>query len=337
MSVAATKGIAKRIAVSGVIAMDHLMTFPGRFPERPAADRPHVASLAFLAERLGIRRGGAAANIAFGLGRLGLDPVLVGAVGSDFADYQVWLKQHGVDTESVLVVPGEHTARHVCTTDTEGERFSTFRPGAMGASSALSLRSVAGRTGGLGLVVVAPGDPAAMLRHTEECRALGLPFVAHPSWQIGGMGRADLKYLISGASCVVTDEGDAARLREATGWSGPRILERVGAWVTTLGAAGVRIERAGHTPSLVPGIGSVAVAEPSGAGDALRAGLIAGVAQGAPIERAAQLGCVLASFALEATGAQEYAMDVRRLLNRAREAYGHTTAAAIRRLLTYAA
>ncbi|MGW7082296.1 PfkB family carbohydrate kinase [Streptomyces sp. NPDC054871] len=326
------------IAVTGVIAMDHLMTFPGRFPEPSgASDRPHVASLPFLAERLEIRRGGAAANVAFGLGRLGLDPVLVGAAGSDFADYQVWLKQHGVDTESVLVVPGEHTARYVCTTDLEGVRVSTFRPGAMGASSTLSLRSVAERTGGLGLVVVEPCDPAAMLRHTGECRALGLPFVAHPSWQIGGMGRADLKYLIKGASCLFTDGGDSVRLREATGWSGPRILERVGAWVTTLGAAGVRIERAGHEPSLVPAPGSVTVAEPSGAGDAFRAGLVAGLAQGAPFERSAQLGCVLASFALETTGTQEYGMDVRRLLGRARQTYGHTSAAAIRRLLTYAA
>ncbi|MEU5996846.1 carbohydrate kinase family protein [Streptomyces sp. NPDC047197] len=325
------------IAITGVIAMDHLMTFPGRFPERLVGDRPHVASLAFLASRLEMRRGGAAANVAFGLGRLGLDPVLVGAVGSDFADYQVWLKQHGVDTESVLVVPGEHTARHVCTTDLEGERVSTFRPGALWASSTLSLRSVAASTGGLGLVVVEPGDPAAMLRHTEECRALGLPFVAHPSWQIEGMGRADIKHLISGTSCLITNEGESERLREATGWSGPRVLERVGAWVTTLGAAGARIERPGREPCLVPALGSVTVAEPSGAGDAFRAGLVAGAIQGAPPERAAQLGCALASFALETTGTQEYAMDVRRLLDRVREAYGHTAAAAIRRLLTYAA
>ncbi|GAA3105869.1 carbohydrate kinase family protein [Streptomyces rectiviolaceus] len=326
------------IAVTGVIAMDHLMTFPGRFPERSAADRPHVASLAFLAERLAIRRGGAAANVAFGLGRLGLDPVLVGAVGSDFADYQVWLKQHGVDTESVLVVPGEHTARHVCTTDLEGQRVSTFLPGAMGASATLSLRSVARRTGGLGLVVVEPGDPAAMLRHTEECRAMGLPFVAHPSWRIGGRaGRADLKSLVHGASCLITDEGESERLRESTGWSGPRVLDRVGVWVTTLGAAGARIERAGQEPSRVPAPGSVTVAEPSGAGDAFRAGFLAGAAQGAPLERAAQLGCALASFALETPGTQGYAMDVRRLLNRVRETYGHTAAAAIRRLLTYAA
>ncbi|MEU5953056.1 PfkB family carbohydrate kinase [Streptomyces sp. NPDC047525] len=313
------------------------MTFPGRFPKSSAPDRPHVASLAFLAERLEIRRGGGGADVAFGLGRIGLDPVLVGAVGPDFADYQVWLKQHGVDTESVLVVPGEHTARYMCTTDMEGERVSTFRPGALRASSTLSLRSVAERTGGLGLVVVEPGDPAAMLRHTEECRALGLPFVVHPSWQIGGLGRADIKYLVNGASCLFTDEVDAERLRESTGWSGPRILERVGAWVTTLGAAGARIERHGHEPSLVPAPGSVTVADPSGAGAAFRAGLVAGAAQGAPLERAAQLGCVLASFALETAGTQEYALDVRRLLNRVRETYGHTAAAAVRRLLTYAA
>jgi adenosine kinase len=326
------------IAVTGVIAMDHLMTFPGRFPKRSAGNRPHVASLAFLAERLDIRRGGSAANIAFGLGLLGLDPVLVGAVGPDFADYQVWLKQHGVDTESVLVVPGENTARYVSTTDLEGERVSTFRPGATRAASTLSLRRVAERTGGLGLVVVAPGDPAAMLRHTEECRTLGLQFVAHPTSQVvGGLGRADLKYAVSGASCLFTDEDESVRLGESTGWSRPQILGRVGAWVTTLGPAGARIDRAGHEPSHVPACGSVAVAEPSGAGDAFRAGFLAAVAQGSPPERAAQLGCALASFALETNGTQEYALDVRRLLNRVREAYGHPAAAAIRALLSYAA
>ncbi|WP_409060433.1 PfkB family carbohydrate kinase [Streptomyces sp. SYP-A7185] len=350
------------VAVTGAIAMDHLLTFPGRFPDRPGADRsgtgrsgadqseagrpgagrpgprrPHVASLPFLAERFAVRRGGAAANIAFGLGRLGLTPVLVGAAGSDFADYQVWLKQHGVDTESVLVVPGEHTARHVRATDAAGERITAFRPGAMGASATLSLRSVAERTGGLDLVVVAPGDPVAMLRHTAECRALGLPFVAHPAWRIGALGRAGLTYCVSGARCLVTGEGEARRLREATGWSGPGVLERVGAWVTTLGAAGARIERAGREPCLVPALGSVTVAEPSGAGDAFRAGLVAGLVRGAPLERSAQLGCALAAFALEAPGAQEYAMDVRRLLGRVREAYGHTAAAAIHRLLAPAA
>ncbi|MEV0119365.1 PfkB family carbohydrate kinase [Streptomyces sp. NPDC050844] len=326
------------IAVTGVIAMDHLITFPGRFPVRPVTGRPHIASLTFLAERVETRRGGTAANIAYGLGRLGQDPVLVGVAGSDFADYQVWLKQHGVDTDSVRVVPGEPTARQVCTTDIDGHRISTFRPGATRTARARPLRSVVERTGGIDLVMIAPGDaPATMLRHVEECRALGLPFAVHVARQISGMSRKDAKSAVSGARCLFTGEGESELLREATGWTAAQLLDRVGAWVTALGPAGVRIERAGHRPSLVPAIGSVTVADPAGAGDALRAGLLAGVARGIPLERAAQLGCILASFALESPGSQEYPMDVRVLLNRARGAYGHTAAAAIRRLLTYAA
>ncbi|TGB10189.1 PfkB family carbohydrate kinase [Streptomyces sp. MZ04] len=325
------------IAVTGVIAMDHLITFPGRFPARPVTGRPHLATLTFLAERLETRRGGGAANIAYGLGRLGHDPVLVGVAGSDFADYQVWLKQHGVDTDSVRVVPGEPTARQVCTTDIDGHRVSTFRPGATRSARARPLRTVLERTGGIDLVMIAPGDPAVMLRHTKECRALGLPFAVHIARQISGMSRTGVKSLVSGARCLFTGETESELLRDATGWTAGQLLDRVGAWVTALGPAGVRIERAGRRPSPVPAIGSVTVTDPAGAGDALRAGLLAGLVRGTPLERAAQLGCALASFALESPGAQEYPMNVRVLLNRVRGAYGHTAAASVRRLLTYAA
>ena len=324
------------IAVTGVIAMDHLITFPGRFSEGPARHGPHIAALTFLAERLETRRGGGAANIAYGLGGLGRDPVLVGTVGPDFADYQVWLKQHGVDTDSVRVVPDEPTARRVCATDIDGERVSTFHPGALRASRTLSLRSVMERTGRLDLVVIAPGDPVATRRHTEECRVLGLPFAVHPSREAAGADRAHAKYAVSGASCLFTDEYESALLKESTGWTTPQVLARVGTWVTTLGPRGVRVERAGREPSLVPAVGpdSVTVADPSGAGDALRAGFLSGAVRGAPAVRSAQLGCVLASFALETHGTQEYPMDVRALLNRVRGAYGHAAAAAIHRLLT---
>ncbi|MFG2497879.1 PfkB family carbohydrate kinase [Streptomyces sp. NPDC048441] len=327
------------IAVTGVIAMDHLMAFPGRFPERPVAGRPHVASLAFLAERITTRRGGAAADIAFGLGRIGLAPVLVGAVGGDFADYQVWLKQHGVDIESVLVVPGERTAQYVCTTDAELNRITSYHPGASRAAYTISLRSVAARTGGLDLVMISANDPAAMHRHTEECRALGVPFAADPARQLAGMARKDVKCLIGGASWLFTDEYESTMIKESTGWTTAHVLDQVRTWVTTLGAAGVRIERAGHEPCLVPAVESVtesvaqSVTGSVGARHALRAGLLAGIARGAPPEGAAQLGCALASFALESAGPQEYPMDVRALLTRIRVAYGHRAAAAVRPVL----
>ncbi|GLP70090.1 MULTISPECIES: carbohydrate kinase family protein [unclassified Streptomyces] len=315
-----------RVAVTGSIAMDHLMSFPGRFTEQLVPDQLHNLSLSFLSDRLEIRRGGVAANIAYGLGRLGAAPVLVGAAGADFADYQVWLKQHGVDTDSVLVVPGEHTARFVCTTDADHNQIATFHAGAMRAAYTIALRDVRERVGVLDLVVVSPNDPAAMLRHTGDCRGGGLPFVADPSQQIVRMGREDVRSLLAGARLLFTNAYESALLRECTGWTTGEVLERVGTWVTTLGADGVRLERAGHEPVVVPGVPEVAVADPTGAGDALRAGLLAALTQGVPLASAARLGCVLASFALESVGTQTYAPSARAVATRLREVYGDRTA-----------
>ncbi|MDH6450058.1 adenosine kinase [Streptomyces sp. SAI-149] len=315
-----------RVAVTGSIAMDHLMSFPGRFTEQLVPDQLHNLSLSFLSDRLEIRRGGVAANIAYGLGRLGAAPVLVGAAGADFADYQVWLKQHGVDTDSVLVVPGEHTARFVCTTDADHNQIATFHAGAMRAAYTIALRDVRERVGVLDLVVVSPNDPAAMLRHTGDCRGGGLPFVADPSQQIVRMGREDVRSLLAGARLMFTNAYESALLRECTGWTTGEVLERVGTWVTTLGADGVRLERAGHEPVVVPGVPEVAVADPTGAGDALRAGLLAALTQGVPLASAARLGCVLASFALESVGTQTYAPSARAVATRLRDVYGDRTA-----------
>ncbi|MEG3626647.1 carbohydrate kinase family protein [Streptomyces poriticola] len=311
-----------RIAVTGSIAVDHLLTFPGRFTEQLVPDRLDRISLSFLCDRLETRRGGVAANIALGLGRLGLSPLLVGAVGSDFADYQVWLKQNGVDTDSVLVVPGGHTARFVCTTDADQNQIGAFHPGAMGAACTISLREVRRRAGRLDLVMVSPNDPAAMLRHTEECRATGLPFVADPSQQIARMGAADVRYLLAEARWLFTNAYESSLLRECTGWTARRILDRVGTWVTTRGADGVLIERSGEEPLVVPAVPDATAVEPTGAGDALRAGMLAGLVRGVPVVAAARLGCALASFALEAVGTQEYAVSARSLAARVRDAYG---------------
>ncbi|MEU1116515.1 MULTISPECIES: carbohydrate kinase family protein [unclassified Streptomyces] len=317
-----------RIAVTGTIATDHLMYFPGRFADQLLPDRLHALSLSFLVDRLEMRRGGGAANIAYGMGRLGLTPTLVAAVGTDCADHQIWLKQHGVDIDSVLVVPGEPTARFVCTTDVDDHRIGAFYPGAMRAACTISLQGVAERVGGIDLVVISPDDPAAMLRHTEECRTWGLPFAADPSRRTAGMNRQDVQFLLDGARYLFTNEYEAAVLQESTGWSALRILERVGVRFITLGAAGVLVERAGQEPFVVPAVPDVSVADPTGAGDALRAGLLCALARGASLRTAAQLGCALASLALESVGTQEYAPTVRSLAGRIRGAYGEEALAA---------
>lgn len=156
-----------RIAVTGSIATDHLMAFPGRFSDQLIADQLENVSLSFLVEQLDIRRGGVAANIAIGLARLGLRPILVGAVGADFDGYRLWLERHGVDTKSVHVSQTRHTARFLCTTDRAQNQIASFYAGAMVEAREIELWAVADRTGGLDLVVIGPNDPEAMLSHTR--------------------------------------------------------------------------------------------------------------------------------------------------------------------------
>src|SRR5256885_1627706 len=173
-----------KIAVTGSIATDHLMHFPGRFAEQLLPDQLHKVSLSFLVDDLIVRPGGIGANIAFGMGQLGLSPALVGAVGADFADQRSWLERHGVDTSSVHVSEVAHTARFVCTTDNDNCQVASFYAGAMAEARNIELVPVADRLAGLDLVIISPNDPVAMLRHTEESRDRGYPFAADPSQQL---------------------------------------------------------------------------------------------------------------------------------------------------------
>ncbi|MFF5707383.1 carbohydrate kinase family protein [Streptomyces sp. NPDC012794] len=311
-----------RIAVTGSIATDHLMTFPGRFAEQLLADRLDRVSLSFLADDLEVRRGGVAANIAFGLGMLGLRPLLVGAVGGDFEPYRLWLKEHGVDTDSVRVSDTRHTARFVCTTDREQNQIATFYAGAMAEAREIDLREVVARCGRPDLVLVSPDDPEAMLRHTRGCRELGIPFASDPSQQLARLGRDEVRELVDGAQRLFTNEYEAALLCERSGLTEEQILRRVGSWVTTRGEAGVQIRGDGREPLTVPALRVAEVVDPTGVGDAFRAGFLAGTAWGVPERYAAQLGCAVAATVLDHAGTQEYRLEREPLLARLHAAYG---------------
>lgn len=318
-----------RIAVTGSIATDHLMTFPGRFAEQLMSEHLEKVSLSFLADTLEIRRGGVAANISVGLGRLGLTPVLVGAAGVDFAEYRDWLRAGGVDTESVRVSETRHTARFVCTTDADQNQIATFYAGAMAEAREIALASVVRRVGGLGLVMVGPDDPEAMLQHTDACRELGLDFAADPSQQLARLGREQTRRLVDGARFLFTNAYEAALIQERTGWTTPDILERVGSWIVTHGAQGVTVSRAGRPELRIPAVEAADIVDPTGAGDGFRAGFLAGTSWGWPHERAAQLGCALATLVLESLGTQEYKLSTADLHLRIEQAYGPAAAAEI--------
>ncbi|MFD4583822.1 carbohydrate kinase family protein [Streptomyces sp. NPDC058434] len=318
-----------RIAVSGSIATDHLMAFPGRITEQLIPDRLDKVSLSFLVDTLEVRRGGAAANIAFGLGLFGLDPKLVGAVGSDFADYEVRLKEHGVDTGGVRVSAGRQTARFVCLTDQDANQIASFYAGAMVEARHIDLRAIAPGGRGLDLVVLAPDDPEAMRLHTEQCRALGLPFAADPSQQLARLTRSVTRDLVAGARWLFTNEYESALLLDRTGWRVRDVLARVGTWITTLGGDGVRIESATAGTTTVPAVPGVRSVDPTGVGDAFRAGFLAATGWGHAPDIAARLGCALAASALGGVGSQDYEFCAGRLLAALASAYGERAAGAL--------
>lgn len=322
-----------RIAVTGSIATDHLMTFQGRFTDSLVVDQLDKISLSFLVEDLDVRRGGIAANIAFGMGCLGLEPVLVGAVGQDFADYRSWLERHRVDTDSVHVSELAHTARFVCTTDSDHAQIASFYAGAMSEARDIELAPVAARIGGLDLVVISANDPEAMLRHTEECRTRGYPFLADPSQQIAWMDGDGIRQLVDGATYLFTNEYEAALTEQKTGWSADEILARVGTRVTTLGPKGVRIDRKDEPTVFVECAPEDRKVDPTGVGDAFRAGFLAGLAWGLPLERCAQLGSLLAAYVIETVGTQEYELGRRGFLERFERAYGPEAASDVASLV----
>jgi len=314
------------LLLSGSIATDHLMTYGGTFSESLIADQLHNLSVSFLVEALDVRRGGVAPNICFGLGRLGLRPVLVGSAGKDFGEYQAWLEKHGVDCESVRISETLHTARFVCTTDNTLAQIASFYPGAMSEAGDIALEPIVNRVGTPDYVVISANDPAAMARHTAECVAAGYPFIADPSQQLSFADGDLIRTLVDGAALLFSNEYESHIIAEKTGWSEDEILSRVGIQVTTLGAEGVRIRQEGAETITIGGVPDVNAIEPTGAGDAFRSGFLAATSWGLSLERAAQTGCVIASYAVETVGTQEYVFTNDEFVARLRGAYGDEAA-----------
>lgn len=315
-----------RIAVTGSIATDHLMTFRGRFADSLIAGQLDKVSLSFLADDLDIRRGGVAGNISFGLGVLGLSPVIVGAAGEDVADYRSWLERHGVDCRGIRISDSRHTARFVCTTDDDLAQIATFYAGAMAEAREIELEPVAARVGGLDMVVIAPNDPLAMVRHTQECRARGYAFAADPSQQLAFMEGPAIRKLVDDATYLFTNEYESHLIEQKTGWSADEIAAKVTTRITTRGKDGATILTRGQEPIHVPAVPPAHIADPTGVGDAFRAGFLAGLAWELPHERCGQVGATLATQVLETVGTQEYEGSMPGFVARLRGAYGDEAA-----------
>ena len=318
-----------KIGVAGSVGLDHLMTFPGKFTDSLVAGSLEKVSLSFLVDGLEVRRGGCAANIVYGMGVLGLNQVLIAAVGKDWADYDAWLMRHGVDTSHVLKSTTQFTAHFMVTTDTELNQIASFFPGAMSEARNIELAPIMEKTGRFDIVVISPDDPEAMLRHSEVCRNEGIAFAADPSQQMARMSGDEIRQLITGAKYLFLNEYELALAMQKTGWSDAEILNLVDYRVVTLGSEGAKVESKNGEFVQVGVPKEKAKIDPTGVGDSFRSGFIAGLAWGLSHERCAQLGSMIATYVIETTGTQEYRFTNEEFVSRFADAYGAEAASEI--------
>ena len=309
------------IAVTGSIATDHLMRFPGRFSEQLLADHLQKVSLSFLVDDLVMHRGGVAGNMAFAIGVLGGDVALVGAAGTDFDDYRQWLTAHGVNCDHVLISESAYTARFVCTTDEAMAQIASFYPGAMSEARNIKLGDMVNGSGAPDLVIIGANDPEAMFLHTEECRKLGLAFAADPSQQLARLSKDEIRRLIDGATYLFTNDYEWDLLLQKSEWSEAEVMSQIEMRITTLGEKGVDIVGDG-TFVHVDVVPETHKEDPTGIGDAFRAGFLTGRSAGLSLERSEQLASMVATLVLEAPGPQEWTWDSEAAVRRLTDAYG---------------
>jgi adenosine kinase len=310
------------IAVTGSIATDHLMRFPGKFSEQLLADHLQKVSLSFLVDDLVVHRGGVAGNMAFAIGVLGGDVTLVGAAGKDFDDYRQWLISHGVGCDGVQISEDAYTARFVCTTDEDMAQIASFYPGAMSEARNIKLADLVSRSGAPELVIIGANDPEAMFLHTEECRELGLAFAADPSQQLARLSGEDIRKLIGGATYLFTNDYEWDLLLQKSGLTEAQVMSQIGLRVTTLGPKGVDLVSPDGTVVHVGIVPETHQADPTGIGDAFRAGFLMGRSAGLSLERSAQLASLVAVLVFEAPGPQEWSWDKAAAITRISDAYG---------------
>ncbi|MBX7431637.1 carbohydrate kinase family protein [Mycobacterium sp. Y57] len=310
------------IAVTGSIATDHLMRFPGRFSEQLLADHLKKVSLSFLVDDLVVHRGGVAGNMSYAMGVLGGGPVLVGAAGKDFGDYRQWLTAHGVNCDFVLTSETAYTARFVCTTDDDMAQIASFYPGAMSEARNIRLADLVSGSEAPDLVIIGANDPDAMFLHTEECRALGLAFAADPSQQLARLSGEEIRRLIDGATYLFTNDYEWDLLLQKSGWSEAEVMSQIQLRVTTLGEKGVDLVGRDGTFVHVDVVPEIRKQDPTGIGDAFRAGFLTGRDAGLGLERSAQLASLVATLVLEAPGPQEWSWEPSSAAQRLSDAYG---------------
>jgi adenosine kinase len=305
------------ILISGSVAYDYLMTFPGLFKEQILPERLESISLSFLVDSMTRQRGGIAPNIAYTLALLGEKPRLFATVGEDFEDYRAWLEKVGVNTEYAKVVPGKFTASFFATTDRANAQIATFYPGAMGDAASLSLMDVKHRPD---LVVVSPTDPVAMMKHAAESREMGIPYLYDPSQQVLRLDGKEIARDMEGAHFLFVNDYEYGLISKKTGLDLKGMLEHVDVIVITKGAEGANIYTEGNEV-VIPVVPEDRIIDPTGVGDAFRGGFLAAYAHGWDWSLCGQVGSLAAVYVLEQNGTQNHHYSRQEFVERFRKHY----------------
>ncbi|MCA1586575.1 MAG: carbohydrate kinase family protein [Acidobacteria bacterium] len=293
-----------KLIVTGSIAFDYLMSFPGTFTEHFLPEHMNRVSLSFLVDTMDKRRGGCAPNIAYTLALLGERPLLMATAGQDFGDYRAWLEAARVDTSLVHVVEGKFTASFFCSTDQANNQIASFYTGAMADAGLLSFRAVPDVAAAL--VTISPNDPDAMVQYAEECKALGVRYIWDPGQQCARMDGAQLRKGVEGAFMVIVNDYEFELLRQKTQMSDRDILEQCELLVMTKGENGSTVLWQDGEVS-VPAVTPDRIEDPTGVGDAFHGGFMKGLAMRASYETCARIGSVAATYALEHLGGTSHA------------------------------
>lgn len=290
------------ILLSGSIAYDYLMTFPGLFHEHILPERLQSISLSFLVDSMTRQRGGTAPNIAYTLALLGEHPRLISPVGEDFEDYRAWLEKTGVDTSWARIIPGKYTASFFATTDRSNAQIASFYPGAMADAASLSIADVEKRPD---LVVISPTDPGAMKKHAAECRELGIPYLFDPSQQVLRLEGDELALDMQGAHFLFVNDYEFGLISKKTGLDLDAMLKHVDIIVVTRGEQGASIYADGREVR-VPVAPAERIVDPTGVGDAFRGGFLTGYARGWDWSLCGEMGALAATYCIEQNGPQNH-------------------------------
>lgn len=291
------------IYISGSLAFDRIMTFNGDFKDHILMDKLHMLNVSFMVNSMDERRGGCAGNIAFSLALLGEKPIIVSSAGKDFEEYRRTLEKLALSLEGIRIAEEIFTATCYITTDLNGNQITGFYPGAMTIPSDYDFPDL---DPDKDLAIISPGNVEDMRRLPEFFKKHGVRYIFDPGQQLPVLSPEDLRSAIAGSFACITNDYELNMICKATGMSEDELLGRTLWLVTTLGSEGAWVRGADGTDVRVPAVPVARVVDPTGAGDAQRAGLLKGLAMGLSVPEAAKLGSVAASYAIECLGTQEH-------------------------------